>query len=48
VFCVLGSDNDLRNGAKQRPELFDRYVRLEESMEHTFRAKQSLTEIVTA
>jgi len=46
VFCVLGSDNDLRNGATQRPELFNRYVRLEESMGHTFRAKQSLSEIV--
>ena len=46
VFCVLGSDNDIRNGARQRPELLDRYIRLEERMGHTFRANQSLAEIV--
>jgi 3'-phosphoadenosine 5'-phosphosulfate sulfotransferase (PAPS reductase)/FAD synthetase len=48
VFCVLGSTNDLRNGAKLRPELFSRYVELEDKMEHTFRAGQSLREIVGA
>lgn len=46
VFCVLGSTNDIRNGAAQRPELFQRYVALEKSMGHTFRATQSLSEIV--
>ena len=46
VFCVLGSTNDLRNGAKLRPELFSRYVELEDKMGHTFRAKQSLRQIV--
>lgn len=46
VFCVLGSTNDLLNGAKQRPELFQKYVELEDRIGHTFRAKQSLREIV--
>ena len=46
VFCVLGSDNDIRNGAKQRPALFQKYLELEEKIGHTFRAKQSLAEIV--
>lgn len=48
VFCVLGSANDIKNGAKQRPELFQRYVELEQKMNHKFRAKQSLAEIVNS
>jgi len=46
VFCVLGSTNDLRNGAALRPDLFERYVELEDKMGHTFRADQSLRQIV--
>ena len=46
VFCVLASDNDLRVGARLRPELAARYVALEDTMGHTFRANQSLRDII--
>lgn len=35
VFCIMGSKNDLRRGAKARPELFARYVELEERTGYT-------------
>ena len=46
VFCVLASDNDLKVGARLRPELYARYVALEDAMGHTFRANASLRDIV--
>jgi DNA sulfur modification protein DndC len=47
VFCVMGSTNDLRNGARLRPDLARRYIDLEQKMDHTLRAKQSLEQIIT-
>ena len=35
VFCILGSARDARNGAIHRPELFARYVALEEATGYT-------------
>ena len=46
VLCVLASDNDLKVGARLRPELAARYVELEDKMGHTFRANQSLRDII--
>jgi len=49
VFCVLASGfdaNDLKVGARLRPDLYQQYVRLEKKMGHTFTAKASLEELV--
>lgn len=35
VFCIMGSKNDLRNGAKQNPKLFKKYIELEKKIGHT-------------
>lgn len=35
VFCIMGCINDLRHGAKQRPELYQEYVELEKEIGHT-------------
>jgi 3'-phosphoadenosine 5'-phosphosulfate sulfotransferase (PAPS reductase)/FAD synthetase len=35
VFCIMGSDNDLRNGAIARPELYREYVLLEREVGNT-------------
>ncbi|MFT9494339.1 MULTISPECIES: phosphoadenosine phosphosulfate reductase family protein [Bacillota] len=35
VFCIMGSINDLRHGAEQRPELYKKYVNLEKQIGHT-------------
>jgi 3'-phosphoadenosine 5'-phosphosulfate sulfotransferase (PAPS reductase)/FAD synthetase len=35
VFCIMGSVNDHRNGAKHRPELFAELVQMEKDMGHT-------------
>ena len=35
VFCIMGSVNDHRHGAKQRPSLFAKLVQMEKDMEHT-------------
>lgn len=35
VFCIMGSKNDLRNGAKHNPELFKKYADLEKKTGHT-------------
>lgn len=35
VFCIMGSINDLRHGAEQRPELYRKYVELEKKIGHT-------------
>jgi 3'-phosphoadenosine 5'-phosphosulfate sulfotransferase (PAPS reductase)/FAD synthetase len=47
VFCIMGSVNDLRNGAKHRPELFARYVAWEQASGYTMHeSRKSLTELV--
>ncbi|WP_048796169.1 MULTISPECIES: phosphoadenosine phosphosulfate reductase family protein [Serratia] len=35
VFCIMGSRNDLRHGAEQNPELYQRYIELERRIGHT-------------
>lgn len=35
VFCIMGSKNDLRNGAKQNPKLLIKYIELEKKIGHT-------------
>ena len=46
VFCVLGSDNDLKNGLKYRPSLFFRYRELEKTVGYTMFHKKSISERV--
>lgn len=46
VFCIMGSTNDLRNGARQRPELAKRYIELERQIGHTFKNRQSIESII--
>jgi len=46
VFCIMGSKNDLRNGAKQRPELAAKYVELEERTGYNLFHKISLKEVI--
>lgn len=49
VFCIMGSDNDICNGAKARPDLFAKYVELEKRTGYTMhQSRRSLTEIVEA
>lgn len=46
VFCILGSANDARNGAIRRPELFERYVAVEERTGYTaHQSRKSLVEL---
>lgn len=42
VFCIMGSVNDLRHGAKCNPELYRRYVELERQIGHTMFTKGSI------
>jgi len=42
VFCIFGCQGDLRNGARQRPELLQKYVDLETRTGYTFFHKQSI------
>lgn len=47
MFCIMGSRNDLRNAAKQNPELFARYVEVEKRTGYTMhQSRKSLTELV--
>lgn len=39
VFCIMGSLNDLRHGAEERPELYKKYVDLEKKIGHTMFVK---------
>jgi 3'-phosphoadenosine 5'-phosphosulfate sulfotransferase (PAPS reductase)/FAD synthetase len=46
VFCIMGSANDAIVGATERPELFERYVALEERTGYTMHmSRKSLTEL---
>ena len=42
VFCIFGSDNDLRNGARARPDLAAKYIALEDATGKTMFHKTSL------
>lgn len=47
VFCVMGSKNDLINGAKHRPDLFAKYVEIEERTGYVWHeSRKSLRELV--
>lgn len=48
VFCIMGCDNDLRHGARQRPELYQQYLDLEEETGWTMFNGKSLKERVEA
>lgn len=44
VFCIMGCDGDLRNGAEQNPELARKYIELERKTGYTMFASGSLAE----
>lgn len=47
VFCIMGSRNDIALGARARPELFARYVELEQRTGYTMHmSRKSLTQLV--
>lgn len=47
VFCIMGSRNDIARGAKARPELFARYVELEQRTGYTMHmSRKSLVQLV--
>ena len=47
VFCIMASRNDLRNGARQHPELYQRYVAMEAHTGYTMHASRiPLVELV--
>lgn len=48
VFCIMGSDNDLRHGKDQRPELYHKYLALEKKTGWTMFNGQSLSQRVEA
>jgi 3'-phosphoadenosine 5'-phosphosulfate sulfotransferase (PAPS reductase)/FAD synthetase len=46
VFCIMGSANDIANGARRHPELFKRYVEIEQRTGYTMhQSRRSLTDI---
>lgn len=46
VFCIMGSRNDIANGARHHPELLARYVEIEKRTGYTMhQSRRSLTEI---
>lgn len=47
VFCIFGSKGDIARGAKARPELFAKYVEMEERTGYTMHmSRKSLTQLV--
>lgn len=46
ALCVFACDKDLRNGAKDRPDLAERYLRVERESGFLFREKRSLQDIL--
>lgn len=47
VFCIMGSKNDLKLGREARPDLFDKYIKLEQETGYTMFHGKSLTEATT-
>lgn len=46
VFCIMGSKNDIANGARQRPELFRKLVAIERRTGYTMhQSRKSLEEL---
>lgn len=48
VFCIMGCENDLAHGADERPDLFARYLEIEERTGWTMFNGKSLAERVAA
>lgn len=46
VFCIMGCESDLRHGARQRPELYQKYLELEARIGWTMFNGRSLRERV--
>lgn len=46
VFCIMGCENDLRHGAEQRPELYQKYLKIERETGWTMFNGKSLRERV--
>ena len=46
VFCIMGCDNDLQHGARQRPKLYQKYLELERETGWTMFNGKSLQERV--
>lgn len=46
ALCVMATENDLRNGADARPDLAERFLRIERETGFTFRHKKSLADIL--
>lgn len=46
VFCIMGCENDLQHGAEQRPDLYQKYLALEEKTGWTMFNGRSLRERV--
>jgi 3'-phosphoadenosine 5'-phosphosulfate sulfotransferase (PAPS reductase)/FAD synthetase len=48
VFCIMGSKNDIANGARQHPELFQKYVELEHRTGYTMhQSRKPLEELAS-
>ena len=47
VFCIMGCENDLSHGAKQRPDLLQKYLALEEETGWTMFNGMSLKDRIT-
>lgn len=47
VFCILGSANDARNGAVRNPELYARYVALEQKTGYTMHQSRRSLPVLT-
>lgn len=48
VFCIMGSDRDIQNGARENPELFEKYADLEDRTGYTMHmSRRSLREIAS-
>jgi 3'-phosphoadenosine 5'-phosphosulfate sulfotransferase (PAPS reductase)/FAD synthetase len=49
VFCIMGSQSDIRNGAKRNPALLAKYVELETRTGYSMHmSRRTLTEIIAA
>jgi 3'-phosphoadenosine 5'-phosphosulfate sulfotransferase (PAPS reductase)/FAD synthetase len=46
ALCVLASENDLRVGAKHNPELAQKYIAMEQIMNHKFKSNKTLKTIL--
>jgi 3'-phosphoadenosine 5'-phosphosulfate sulfotransferase (PAPS reductase)/FAD synthetase len=49
VFCIMGSPRDLANGARHRPDLFAKYLEIEQRTGYTMhQSRRTLAELVSA